>query len=129
MNLLRRPAWLPGLRTGKSLALGALSLALGLLFIVLGVMKFGHPGTLEAFARYGLPDWFRLTLGVAEVAGGVLLLLPRTGAYGACLLCVVVIVVAINLRLFAGVRFPLRPVALLVLLLVVGYLRRPGLAW
>ncbi|MCH8551845.1 MAG: DoxX family protein [Natronospirillum sp.] len=40
----------------------------------------GAESMVEAFERFGLPDWFRVTLGVAELAAGLLLLIkPLVG--------------------------------------------------
>lgn len=56
----------------------------GILFIAAGLMKIvGAPPALEQFARAGYPDWLRLILGVVEMGGGMVLLLPRFASLGA----------------------------------------------
>lgn len=55
----------------------ALSLLLAVAFLMAGFMKAsGQPEMVEAFTNFGLPDWFRVTIGVIEMLGGVLLVIP-----------------------------------------------------
>jgi hypothetical protein len=104
------------------------SLGLGALFIVLGTSKFFPTGS-EILARHGLPEWWRVPLGLAEIAGGLMLFVPRAGAYGACLLGAVVLTWTIGTRVLGEASRSLLPaVVVLSLLLLVGCLRRPG-AW
>ncbi len=39
-------------------------------------------GWAAAFRHWGYPDWFRVMIGVLELAGVVLLTLGRTAAFG-----------------------------------------------
>jgi uncharacterized membrane protein YphA (DoxX/SURF4 family) len=43
----------------------------------------------HAFAPWGFPNWFRVFVGVIEVASGLLLLVPRTAVYAAIALAVI----------------------------------------
>lgn len=71
----------------KTILLWSVSILLALMFFQAGGSKlFGAQMMIESFARWGLPDWFRPVVGVVEVAGGALLLLPRTRFYGATVL-------------------------------------------
>lgn len=53
------------------------------------------------FERLGIPDAFRIGLGVAEILGGVLFAIPRTMPFGAVALLVVIAWAA---GLHAGLR-------------------------
>lgn len=46
-----------------------------LLALAMGALYFIQPPT-EAFAQLGFPDYFRIQLGIAKLAGGVALLVP-----------------------------------------------------
>jgi putative oxidoreductase len=52
-----------------------------------GLMKMpGVPGEqfwARDFQRWGYPDWFRIVVGLAELAAFASLLVPRAAAYGA----------------------------------------------
>lgn len=52
-----------------------------------GVLKLiGFDPGWEHFQGWGLPYWFMILVGTFEVAGGLLLLLPRTASIGAFIL-------------------------------------------
>lgn len=108
-------------------ALWIVSVVLGLMFAGLGAAKLLHPAAAETFSRYGLPDWFRLVFGVAEIGGGLLLVVPRTATYGASVLGIVLAVV-VGLLIVGEERSPAPPLILLPLVLLIGYARRPGAA-
>jgi uncharacterized membrane protein YphA (DoxX/SURF4 family) len=49
-----------------------------------GIQKFDPEGFWSPyFARKGLPDWFRVAVGVIETVGGALLIIPPFATYGA----------------------------------------------
>lgn len=74
------------LAIGLEVLLWALSIKLILVFARAGWDKFdAGSGWARAFAVWGYPVWFRLTIGVFELAAAALLLWPRTAAYGAAL--------------------------------------------
>ena len=61
-----------------------LSILLALMFLAAGVPKLlGGPDVAAGFATYGYPGWFPLVVGVIEVAGAALLLVPRLAWLGA----------------------------------------------
>jgi uncharacterized membrane protein YphA (DoxX/SURF4 family) len=63
---------------------------LTLVFINAGWPKFSDASRwAKAFAGWGFPAWFRQLIGVIEVVGGVLLLVPRTAIYAAGALCII----------------------------------------
>ena len=63
---------------------------LGMVFLMVGSTKTFQPGMIaEQFAGWGYPAWFVPVIGVAELLGALLLLIPRTARYGAGLLVLV----------------------------------------
>jgi len=65
-------------------------IALAFLAASLGKLT-SSPGVLERFATYGYPEGFHLLIGVVELAGAILLLIPRTSRYAIAILSVIVI--------------------------------------
>jgi putative oxidoreductase len=59
-----------------------LTLILALAFLGAGFSKVtSQESMVEAFTAFGLPAWFRITIGVLEILGAVLLVVPSsTGA-------------------------------------------------
>jgi hypothetical protein len=49
------------------------------LFILLGIFFINSPMAQERTKHLGLPNWFRLELGVGSFIGGLLILLPFIG--------------------------------------------------
>jgi hypothetical protein len=78
----------------------ALQYSLGIVILIQAVM-FVLPSATREFARTHMPGFVRLALGFGEIAGCVLLLIPRTALRGAWLL-VAVFVMAILLHLLHG---------------------------
>jgi len=81
-------------------ALTVLQWALGVVILIEAVL-FVLPSAAHDFARTHLPGFIRLVLGFGEIAGCVLLLIPRTAIRGAWLL-VAVFVFAILIHLLHG---------------------------
>ena len=76
----------------KEVAIWTLTLLLVLMFANAGIRKFFESGGWTVmFRRAGFPDWFRILIGVIEVAAAALLLVRRTAAYGAMTVIVVMI--------------------------------------
>src|SRR5678816_2198251 len=69
-----------------------MTLMLVFAFGVQGVAKFSDSsGWARAFAHWGYPVWFRLTIGVLEVPAALLVLWPRTAPIGAALIVVIML--------------------------------------
>lgn len=64
-----------GTRKGMSVALWSAQILLAALFVFAGVMKFLMP-VEELVKQSSLPAWFLLFIGVAEVLGGIGLIVP-----------------------------------------------------
>ena len=81
---------------------------LSVFFLVAGAAKFvGDAQHVAEFAKLGLGQWFRFFTGVFELAGAVLILVPRLVAMVALLLaCEMVIAVILHLTLLEGTAIP-----------------------
>jgi uncharacterized membrane protein YphA (DoxX/SURF4 family) len=83
-----------------NLGLTILQWALGVVILIEAVM-FVMPSAAHDFARTHMPGFVRLVLGVGEIVGCVLLLIPGTVIRGAWML-VAVFVMAILIHLVHG---------------------------
>jgi len=73
-------------------ALWIVTLFLAWIFVRQGWSKFDDgSGWARAFAHWHFPVWFRIAIGVIELAAGLLLLWPRTAFVGAGLIVVVML--------------------------------------
>ena len=80
----------------------------------------------EGTSRYSVGDdqWFRYFTGLLELTAGIGVLIPRYAFYAAVALAVVMIgAIIAQLTVLAG--SPGAPLALLVFIGVIGYLRKP----
>jgi uncharacterized membrane protein YphA (DoxX/SURF4 family) len=83
--------------TRQRRALTGLCWLLALSFIAGGLAKLVPDGTFagtpysERFVDWGYPSWFRFVVGSGEIAGAVLLLVPRRRFLGAALLGVILV--------------------------------------
>jgi putative oxidoreductase len=118
----------PGREVRKTApAVWILRAALAVAFVFAGAQKFpADTMWVRLFARIGLGQWFRYVTGIVEVAGGLLLLIPRATAPAVALLtCTMAGAILVHM-LVVGVG-P-QTVAVSVLLtgvLAVGWTRRP----
>jgi len=70
-----------------ALALLVLRVVVALAFAAAAVLKLsGNPRMVAEFGTIGLGQWFRVVTGVIELAGAVLLVVPRTTLLGALVL-------------------------------------------
>jgi uncharacterized membrane protein YphA (DoxX/SURF4 family) len=76
----------------KTVVVWLFTLQLAFVFVVQGFAKFSATsGWTRAFTNWGYPDWFRWTVGVAEMLAGLLILWPRTAPIGSLIIvCVMV---------------------------------------
>ena len=106
-----------------------LQILLALAFIASGGNKLLHlADTVQGFGGMGFPDWFAYLIAGAEVLGGIGLLLPRFTRLAAVGLIVIMVGAAfVHATKIPGGLLPkgIPALALLVLLLVVFWLRRP----
>jgi putative oxidoreductase len=73
-------------------ALLLLRVALAAFFVFAAARNLaGDEQMATDFARWGYPAWFRASVAVLQVVGGVLLLLPASAPWGAAVLSVVLV--------------------------------------
>lgn len=112
------------LSRGTAVLVWTLQIALAALFVFSGGNKLaGNPMMVQMFDAIGIGQWFRYFTGTLEVAGGVGLLVPRFAPLAAAVLAVVMLG-AIVTHLFIIGGSPALPIALLIALSAVLYLRR-----
>jgi uncharacterized membrane protein YphA (DoxX/SURF4 family) len=116
------------MRIAKTIATWTLQILLCALFLMVGTGKFLDPGWARRFARWGYPDGFHLIIGVVEALAGLALLVPRFTAYAAVLLMVVMTGAALTHLTFGETRQFTSPLVFLVLLSLVGWLRKDSAA-
>jgi hypothetical protein len=83
-----------------NIALTGLQWTLGLVILIEAVL-FVLPGAAHSFSRTHLPNVVRLILGFGEIAGCILMLVPRTVVRGAWLL-VALFALAVVIHLLHG---------------------------
>lgn len=115
----------------RAIVLWSLSILLALLFLMSGFGKLTNGETAggmtfdEQFVAWGLPSWFRLPVGLAEVAGAVGLLIPRLRFFAAAGLTALMggaVVTHLRIGEFAIAAMPL---VLGALTATIAWLTRP----
>lgn len=129
-----RPArWAPrALRPMFDLALYPVQLALAALFVLAGAAALnGAPAVLEQFGTIdnatGLGAWFRVTAGILELLGALLLCVRAAAGVGAVLLGAVM-AGAVLAHVLVLHTTPVAPAALGAVLALVAYAHRDALA-
>ncbi|MDF7814720.1 DoxX family protein [Hymenobacter sp. YC55] len=100
----------------------------GLAFIGFGIKKLTDlPGTVGMFSSIGLPGALAYVISVAELLGGIGLLIPRFTRLAAIGLVIIMIgAVVIHATVIpGGIANGVPALVLLALLLVILWLRRP----
>ena len=79
-------------KIAKEVVAWLLAIFLFTVFIRAGIAKFDDAsGWARSFQRWGFPVWFRVAIGVIEAAAALLILWPRTAAYGAATMAAVML--------------------------------------
>ena len=76
-----------------------------LVYVIFGLDKFpSHPGAswVQFFDQVGFGQWFRYLTGIIEVAGAILVLIPRAARAGLALLAVTMACAALIVTLRLG---------------------------
>ena len=110
----------------KQIGLWSLTMLLAALFLFVGMLKLtGAAPMVEQFTKFGLPSWFRLLVGLAEIVGAGLLIVPRTITIGAAGLGILM-AGCVLLHFMSGEAAKSLPAfGLIALLAIAGYVRRP----
>ncbi|GAA1113871.1 DoxX family protein [Nocardiopsis composta] len=95
------------------------------MFMLVGVGKLtSWPDHVQVFEQIGMGQWLRYAVGAAEVAGAVLLLVPRLAGLAAIGLAVIVAgAVLTHLFILVDAGWVL-PAVLTVVLLLIAWIRR-----
>ena len=112
--------------TGKivNVVLWILQIGAAAMFLMVGFLKLaGNPQLVALFEAIGLGQWFRYLTGTLEVAGAILLLIPRTSGLSALMLAGVMVGAVITHVFIVG-GSPLPAIILLVVTGVVAWGRR-----
>jgi putative oxidoreductase len=114
------------LSTVGTVALWVVNILAAAAFVAIGFGKFAGPEWPRKFERWGYPDGFYIVIGALEIAGGVMLLVPKLSSYAAAVLGVILLAAAATLRLN---HLPMSaPVAWLAVLMLIGVAPPPRLA-
>ena len=125
-QVLTEGTWSGSSSTGKfmNVVLWILQIAAAGMFLMVGFSKLsGNAQMVGLFEAIGIGQWFRYLTGVLEVAGAILLLIPRTSGLGALMLAGVM-VGAVVTHVFIIGGSPLMAIILLVVTSVVAWGRR-----
>lgn len=113
--------------TGKNrIAIGILRAFLVLAFLAIGTAKLtASLGTVGWFTQLGWGQWFRYLTGLLDIAGALLLFVPRWTCYGALVLaCTIGTATVLNV-LFPLHQNPLVPLVLTLFAAILAWLTRP----
>jgi uncharacterized membrane protein YphA (DoxX/SURF4 family) len=99
-----------------------LRIGVAVVFVSIGRSKFDDSSMwVRLFERIGLGQWFRYLTGVLQIAGGLLVLIPRTFLIGiGVLACTMAGAVIVWLVVFGAVGNAIIPGIVLVALVGVG---------
>jgi putative oxidoreductase len=87
----------------RVIVIWVLRVFLGLAFLTIGAAKLtGSLHTVQTFTAFGWGQWFRYLTGLLDVAGALLLFVPRWTCYGALLLACTVGLGTVLTRTAAG---------------------------
>lgn len=107
-----------------NVVLWVLQIAAAGMFLTVGFLKLsGDPQLVGLFEAIGLGQWFRYLTGTLEVAGAILLLIPRTSGLGAMMLAGVM-AAAVVTHLFIVGGSPFMATLLLVVTSIIAWGRR-----
>ena len=110
---------------GKTITMWVLSGLVAAMMLMAGAPKLmGQEKVVQDFAAMGFPSWFVYLIGVMEVGGAILLLIPKTAAFGVVILGVTMIGAVGTLIKMGDIPGSLIPFAFLVVIGIIGWLRQ-----
>ena len=112
------------LRIVGTVALWIVDILAAAAFVAIGLAKFVSPAWAIKFERWGYPDGFYMVIGALELAGGVLLLVPRVSSYAAALLGVILVGAAATHALHGETTRVAAPLMWLAVMTLIGVARR-----
>jgi putative oxidoreductase len=112
-------------RTTMVIVLWTVTVLLAVFFTMMGLPKLlGLGGWAGRFATWGYPPSFVILVGVAELAGAVMVLIPRLAILGGALLAVIMLGAAATHLLHGETVRVLVPLVLFAVLTVVTVVSR-----
>jgi uncharacterized membrane protein YphA (DoxX/SURF4 family) len=108
---------------GPKIVAWVLAILLGAMYVMAGIGKLGGGG--QMFADWGYAPWFAVFIGICEILGGVGLIVPFTTRPAVLGLTLIMLgAIYTHVANSEGIDV-IRPVAFLVVLWVIWWLRRP----
>jgi uncharacterized membrane protein YphA (DoxX/SURF4 family) len=108
-----------------TISLWAVTVLLAVFFTMMGLPKLlGSGGWAGRFATWGYPPSFVILVGVAELAGAAMVLIPRLATLGGALLAIIMLGAAATHLLHGETGRVWVPLVLLVVLTAVSWARR-----
>jgi len=113
-------------RSADSVVVWILSALLAAVFATTGIAKVigAEPIGLQAAAMDGFPQWIRMVVGLVEIAGAIMILIPGVAAIAAALLALLMVPATIT-QWISGQPGVFVPVVLFAVLLIVAWRRNP----
>jgi uncharacterized membrane protein YphA (DoxX/SURF4 family) len=116
---------LPARRAPLVIALWVLTVLLALFFTMMGVPKvLGQGGWGTRFAAWGYPSWFVVVVGVAELGGAIMLLVPQLATLGGFLLALVMLGAVATHLVHGETARVLVPLVVFAVLTAIAWARR-----
>ena len=111
----------------RRLALWGPTVLVAAFFVFVGIPKFLAEGPWgRMFQDWGYPAGSHLFIGGLEVLGGLLLLVPRTTRYAACLLAIIMVGAAVT-HVLHGPAFSVAfTLGLAAIMLLLSWFHRPS---
>ncbi len=108
----------------KTISVWLLQVLLCFAFLIASLGKLtSAPAVLAMFQAWGYPVWLAGVIGVVELTGAVLLLVPRAAFWGCCLLMVVMVGAAFTHLVSDPPLQVLRPLIFFLLLWIIAQFR------
>ena len=114
-------------KSADAIVVWVLSVILAAVFATTGLAKLigTEPIGLQAAAMNGFPQWIRMVVGIVEIGGAVMLMIPPIAAAGAALLALLMLPATIT-QVVSRQPGVFVPILLFVLLLIVAWRRNPA---
>jgi uncharacterized membrane protein YphA (DoxX/SURF4 family) len=114
-------------RSADTVVVWVVSVLLAAVFATTGISKLigAEPIGLQAAAMRGFPQWIRFLVGIVELGGAAMLLVPRVAGIAAAMLALLMIPATIT-QWISGEPGVAVPIALFILLLIVAWRRNPA---
>lgn len=115
----------PARRKPLAVALWTITVLLTFFFTMMGMPKLlGQGGWSARFAAWGYPPWFVGFIGVAELGGAIMLLIPRLATLGGMLLALIMLGAVGTHLLHGETARVLVPLVVFAILTVIAWARR-----